>query len=85
MKVCLLSSGSKGNSCLVISNNTKILIDIGTTSTYVINELDKLNIKPEDINAILITHNHVDHIHGLKSFIKKYMLQKNYWDYLKKK
>ena len=72
MKVCLLSSGSKGNSCLVISNNTKILIDIGTTSTYVINELDKLNIKPEDINAILITHNHVDHIHGLKSFIKKY-------------
>ncbi|MBQ3475077.1 MAG: MBL fold metallo-hydrolase [Bacilli bacterium] len=72
MKVCLLSSGSKGNSCLVISNNTKILIDIGTTSTYVINELDKLNIKPEEINAILITHNHVDHIHGLKSFIKKY-------------
>lgn len=72
MKVCLLSSGSKGNSCLVISNNTKILIDIGTTSTYVINELDKLNIKPDEINAILITHNHVDHIHGLKSFIKKY-------------
>ena len=72
MKACLLSSGSKGNSCLVISNNTKILIDIGTTSTYVINELDKLNIKPDEINAILITHNHVDHIHGLKSFIKKY-------------
>ena len=72
MKVCLLSSGSKGNSCLVISNETKILIDIGTTSTYVINELEKLNIKPDEINAILITHNHVDHIHGLKSFIKKY-------------
>lgn len=72
MKVCVLSSGSKGNSCLVISNKAKILIDIGTTSTYVINELDKLNIKPSDINAILITHNHVDHIHGLRSFIKKY-------------
>lgn len=72
MKVCVLSSGSKGNSCLVETNETKILIDLGTTSTYVINELDKLGIKPEEIEAILITHTHVDHIHGLKSFIKKY-------------
>ena len=72
MKVCVLSSGSKGNSCYVETDKTKILIDIGTTTTYVVNELDKLGVKPSEIDAILITHAHVDHIHGLKIFIKKY-------------
>lgn len=72
MKVCVLSSGSKGNSCFLESNETKILIDLGTTSNYVVNELDKLGVKPAEIDAILITHIHVDHIGGLKTFIKKY-------------
>ena len=72
MKVCLLSSGSKGNSCLVYTDSTKVLIDLGTTSNYVCNELDKLGIKPSEIDAILITHTHVDHINGIKTFIKKY-------------
>ena len=72
MKVCLLSSGSKGNSCLVCTKNTKILIDLGTTCQYVCNELDKLDINPKEIDTILITHTHVDHINGIKSFIRKY-------------
>lgn len=72
MKVCVLSSGSKGNSCFLESNGTKILIDLGTTTNYVVNELDKLGVKPTEIDAILITHTHVDHISGLKTFIKKY-------------
>ena len=72
MEVCVLSSGSKGNSCLVKTNKTKILIDLGTTSLYVENELEKLNIKPNEIDAVLISHIHIDHIKGLKSFIKKY-------------
>jgi len=72
MKVCVLSSGSKGNSCFLQTKETKILIDAGTTTQYIVNELDKLGVKPTEIDAILITHIHVDHIHGLKSFIKKY-------------
>ena len=72
MRVCLLSSGSKGNSCLVETKETKILIDLGTTCQYVCNELDKLGINPRDIDAILITHTHADHINGIKSFIRKY-------------
>ena len=72
MKVCVLSSGSKGNSCFVETENTKILIDVGTTATYITNELDKLGVKPKEIDAVLITHAHVDHIAGLKTFIKKY-------------
>ena len=72
MKVCVLSSGSKGNSCFLETKETKILIDVGTTTQYIVNELDKLGVKPTEIDAILITHIHVDHIHGLKTFIKKY-------------
>ena len=72
MKACLLSSGSKGNSCLVMTDEVKILIDVGTTTAYIENELDKLNIKAKDIDAVLITHIHDDHIKGLKTFIKKY-------------
>ena len=72
MKVCVLSSGSKGNSCFVETDETKILIDVGTTTQYIVNELEKLGVKPDDIDAVLITHAHVDHIHGLKTFIRKY-------------
>ncbi len=72
MKVCVLSSGSKGNSCYVETDETKILIDVGTTTQYIVNELEKLGVKPDDIDAVLITHAHVDHIHGLKTFIRKY-------------
>lgn len=72
MKVCVLSSGSKGNSCYIESNESKILIDLGTTTSYVVNELDKIGVKPRDINAILVTHIHKDHINGLSTFIKKY-------------
>ena len=72
MRLCVLSSGSKGNSTIVYTENTKILIDLGTSSQYVCNELDKLGIKPKEVDAILITHTHVDHINGIKSFIKKY-------------
>lgn len=72
MKICVLSSGSKGNSTIVYTDNTRILIDLGTSSQYVCNELDKIGVKPKDIDGILITHTHVDHINGLKSFIKKY-------------
>lgn len=72
MIVHVLSSGSKGNSSLIESGNTKILIDLGTTTAYIEKELAKLNINLEDINAILISHIHSDHIKGLKQFIKKY-------------
>lgn len=72
MKVCVLSSGSKGNSTLVITDKVKILIDLGTTTSYVEAALNNLNIDAKEISHILITHSHVDHIKGLKVFIKRY-------------
>lgn len=72
MKVVVLSSGSKGNTTLVEDHGVKILIDLGNTCKYVQNKLEDLGIQADSIDGILITHTHVDHIKGLKVFLKKY-------------
>ena len=72
MKVCVLSSGSKGNSTYVETLNHKILIDIGTSSLYVEKSLNSLGVNPSDIDIILVTHAHIDHVGGLRVFCKKY-------------
>ncbi len=72
MKVSVLSSGSKGNSCFIKENDTEILIDLGTTSSYIEKNLESLNTNPKNIKAIILTHTHVDHTNALKVFTKKY-------------
>lgn len=71
MRVIVLGSGSKGNSTLLIEKNLKILIDVGFSYHKMKMLLEKYNYTPSDIDAILITHTHKDHILGLASFIKK--------------
>ena len=72
MKVSVIASGSKGNTTLIETDNTKILIDLGISCNKLTEELTKLNIKPKDINAVLITHAHCDHTKGITAFIKRY-------------
>ena len=72
MKISVLSSGSKGNSVLISTDSTKILIDLGVTKSYAEEKLNELGVDPNEISAILITHTHVDHVQGLKVFLKKY-------------
>ena len=71
MKVIVLSSGSKGNTTYIETNNTRILIDAGNTCKYIINKLNDYQINPKDIDAILITHTHSDHIKGLPVLLKQ--------------
>ena len=72
MKVCNLASGSEGNVTYIETDNHKILLDVGTTVRYIKEKLSELSIAIEDIDYILITHVHDDHIKALKNFIKKY-------------
>ena len=72
MKVCVLSSGSKGNCTYVETKNHKILIDIGTSTLYVEKALKNIGVEASSIDTILITHAHIDHVGGLKVFCKKY-------------
>ena len=53
MKVCVLSSGSKGNCTYVETSEHKILIDIGTSSLYVEKTLESIGVKPDSIDIIL--------------------------------
>lgn len=75
MKFEVLSSGSKGNTTFISTNETKILIDCGNTCKYVCEKLKSININPNELDAIFITHTHKDHISGLKVFLHKYNIK----------
>lgn len=75
MRFEVLSSGSKGNTTYIETNSTKIIIDMGNSCKYVVEKLNLLGIDPNDIDAIMLTHIHTDHINGLKTFLKKYNIK----------
>jgi len=68
---CPLASGSKGNSIYFGSKKTKILIDAGLTFSQLQNRLNEIGVAINEIDAILITHEHSDHIAGLKVITEK--------------
>ena len=68
MKYTLLASGSKGNSCLIETKENKILIDCGTTRKYLLESLEKIDVSLDQIDALLITHDHIDHTRQLNTF-----------------
>lgn len=74
LNFCSLYSGSSGNSLYVESENTKILIDAGVSSKKIELALNNIDIDPNTLNGILITHEHTDHVQGLGTFAKKYNL-----------
>lgn len=68
MHFTILASGSKGNCTIVESKNTKIIIDCGSTKRYLTGCFDKLNFDYSQIDGLLITHCHSDHVSQLKMF-----------------
>jgi len=72
MKIVVLASGSKGNSTYIEYNNTKILIDMGISSSMLEKKLASVDVNVNYLDAILITHTHIDHVGGLKTFVKKH-------------
>jgi phosphoribosyl 1,2-cyclic phosphodiesterase len=64
IRVCPLASGSKGNSLFVSCNNSKILIDAGLSGVEIQRRLESVDVAPESLTAIIITHEHSDHVKG---------------------
>jgi len=66
VSVSLLASGSRGNCALVASSSTRILVDAGLSGRETFKRLHGLEERPDQISAILITHEHSDHVAGLQ-------------------
>ena len=71
MHFCCLGSGSKGNTTLVRHGETVLMIDCGFSARHVTQRLQDKAIKPEQISAILVTHEHADHINGVAALARK--------------
>ena len=74
LNFCSLYSGSSGNSLLVETENTKLLIDAGVSSKKIETALQDIHIEPSSIDGILVTHEHTDHVQGLGTISKKFDL-----------
>ncbi len=72
MKISILASGSSGNCIYLGSDDTSILIDIGISAKRTQENLIKIGISPENLDAIIITHEHTDHIKGLSVFTRRW-------------
>lgn len=72
MKLKSLKSGSKGNASLVYTKNTKILVDCGISGKAVKEAMAQIDISPEEINGIVVTHEHYDHIKGIGVMMRRY-------------
>src|SRR5882672_4794203 len=72
MRFASLGSGSEGNGLVVEAGDTRVLIDCGFTVRDTVARLLRLGIEPESISAILVTHEHADHIGGVAAFAARY-------------
>jgi|TARA_B110000196_G_scaffold300262_1_gene293512 phosphoribosyl 1,2-cyclic phosphodiesterase len=72
VRVASLGSGSKGNGTLIEEGDTCLLVDLGFSIKETLVRLERLSKTPTDIDAILVTHEHADHLNGVASFAKKY-------------
>lgn len=74
MRFASLGSGSRGNATLIESGDTLLLVDCGFAVKDTEDRLHRLAIEPADIDAVLVTHEHTDHVSGVGAFARKYQL-----------
>jgi len=74
LKLCSLRSSSKGNSIIVYSENTKILVDCGISGKTLEACLGQVDIDPATIDGLVVTHEHTDHTKGIGVIARKYSI-----------
>lgn len=72
IEFCSLNSGSNGNATFAAAGRTRLLIDAGLPGRRITQALESIDVLPETIDAILVTHEHSDHIQGVGVLSRKY-------------
>ncbi len=74
IRVCVLSSSSSGNSSYIETQELKILIDAGFSGKMIAQKLCEIDVNVKDIDAILLTHEHIDHIKGAGVLARRFKI-----------
>ena len=74
MKFSILSSGSRGNSCYLETGDTRILVDAGLSGIGIERRLGAVGVKAQSLDAIIVTHEHSDHIKGVGVLARRFEL-----------
>lgn len=84
---CTFYSGSSGNCTFITDKKTKLLIDVGVSGKTVEKSFQDIGYKAEDVDGILITHEHIDHIRGVGILSRKHNIpiyaNKSTWEAMK--
>jgi phosphoribosyl 1,2-cyclic phosphodiesterase len=72
VKICSLASGSKGNCLYLETGDTRVLIDVGLSLRETLLRMEVVGIDASGIHAVLVTHEHIDHIRSAGSFARKF-------------
>jgi phosphoribosyl 1,2-cyclic phosphodiesterase len=72
LNIQTLASGSGGNAIYISSETTAVLVDCGLSVPRLLKRFEKAKIDPKSISAVVITHEHIDHIVGLESFMNRF-------------
>ena len=72
MKLCSIASGSSGNCIYVANDDTNLLVDAGISKKRIVEGLDSIGVDVADIDGILVTHEHVDHIKSVGVMARAY-------------
>ena len=74
MRIASLGSGSQGNGTVIDDGETRLLIDAGFSLKEITSRLKRIDLTPADITAVLVTHEHADHAHGVGPLVRKFSL-----------
>jgi phosphoribosyl 1,2-cyclic phosphodiesterase len=72
MELFVLASGSSGNAAVVRAGGRTVLVDVGVTRIQVVRRMEAMGLDPDTVDAILITHEHSDHVKGLDVFSRRH-------------
>ncbi len=72
MRVSVLGSGSSGNATLVWAGHTRVLVDAGFSGRDLARRLERVKVDPDEVDAIVITHDHGDHTRGMGVFARRH-------------